>query len=174
MKKGSIQADIAETLAELGKSTATQSVKAVGQTLNPLTYTEKIIAKNQPGQENVDQLTGEKITKENVPNSTKLDVKKIQDKYKNQDDVQLGNMRNRLFKLVKEGEEKAIADLKREEEDRKKKELMELEEKKKKQQQATHQPDDIPHGKERRSIFAVHKKKAMEQHVETKPQVSKG
>ncbi len=169
MKQGTMQADIAETLLELGKSTTTQSAQAVNKTFNPLKIVEQVATKK----EGIDQVTGEKITEPNVPNSTKLDVKKLQEKYKGQDDIELTGMRNRLFKLVKEGEEKAIAQRKQEEEMRKKQELTEEEDKKKKQQQADQQPQDIPRGKERRTIFSAHKKKAMEQHVETKPSVSK-
>src|SRR5436190_2095747 len=98
MKKGTMPADIAETLLELGQSTVTQTGKAVNQTFNPLQMLEG--ANNKESLAN--PTTGDKISPENIPNSSKLDVKSLQDKYNNQDSLKLTAMRSRLFKLVKE------------------------------------------------------------------------
>ncbi len=168
MKKGTIQADIAETLLELGKSTATQSAKAVNQTFNPVKLTETLTTS-----ENSQPAAVEKI-KASGEGSSKLDLNGLNEKYAKQDTENLSAMRHRLFKLVKEGEGKAIAERKQENENRKKHELEDVQEKKRKQEQESQVLPGVPKGKERKSIFAIHKKKADLSHVETKPSVSKG
>ena len=170
MKKGGVIADISETLLELGKSTAKQGAQAVGQTFNPMQVFDK---KTERPVQVDDNLKMEKIT-ENVPNSTKLDLNKLQDNYKNDDIGKLQATRHHLFKLVKEGEEKAIMQRKQEEEERKKKEAEEEQEKKKKEQEQQQVLPEVPKGKERKSIMGAHKKKADLSHAETKPSTSKG
>lgn len=166
MPKGSFWSDTFEQLAELGKSTAKQSVQAVKQTFDPLKMMEKAVNPNAKNDKGVEKLEQGKSKKQN---HTPLDFSKLENQYQNQDKIKADNLRNRLFQLVKSGEEKAIMSKKQEEEEKKRKEVYEEQEKKrKKQQQAMQQPADIPKGKERKSIFSA-KKVAKREQAEVKP-----
>ena len=83
-------------------------------------------------------------------------------------------MQQKLFQLVKRGEEEVLQQKKQEEQEKEQKEVYEVEEKKKKlaEKQKQEQMDDIPKGKIRRSIFSP-KKVAQRQHAEVKPATGK-
>ncbi len=86
---------------------------------------------------------------------TPLDTKKLQDKYQDQDKRKAEALRQRLFQLVKSGEEKAIKERKRKELERQRQMVAEQEQKKKKEEEKNKQPPaPIPKGKVRRSIFS--------------------
>jgi hypothetical protein len=165
---------IGEQLLELGKSTAKATVKGIAQSFNPLQpLFEKKDASNPLDGKNAGM---EKIMKEKEKNShTPLDFNKLENKYKDQDKAKLEIMRNKLFQMVKSGEEKAIMERKKEEEQRKRKELEAEELKKRQLQQDQAQQNQIaaPQGKVRQTIGAAHKKKSMEQHQEVKANASK-
>jgi len=166
MPKGSFWSDTFEQLAELGKSTAKQSVQAVKQTFDPLKMMEKTVnpnAKNDKGIEQLEKGKGEKQS------HTPLDFNKLENQYQNQDKMKADALRNRLFQLVKSEDKKILQEKKQEELQKKRQEEYEKQEKKRRQQQqAMQQPADIPHGKERKSIFS-HKKVAQREKTEVKP-----
>lgn len=167
MPKGLFWSDTFEQLAELGKTTAKQSVQAVKQTFDPLKMLEKAVSPNAKNDKGIEQLEKGKGKKQS---HTPLDFSKLENQYQNQDKIKADNLRNRLFQLVKSGEEKAIMTTKQEEEEKKRKEAYEAQEKKRRQQQTQAQQSQsaIPRGKERRSIFS-HKKVAQREQTEVKP-----
>lgn len=94
-------------------------------------------------------------------NFTPIDLNKIGETYRTQDNPELNKVREKLhFFQIQQGEtRKAIDERKRLEWERKQKMEAE-EEEKKKQKQSQFQPLDAPKGKERKSIFLRKKKKA--------------
>ncbi|MCL4374956.1 hypothetical protein M1523_03800 [Patescibacteria group bacterium] len=168
MPKGSFWSDTFEQLAELGKTTVKQSTQAVKQTFNPVKILEKAVkpANNQSGDKGVEKPEGG--NKQNQRH-TPLDLEKLQQRYQNQDKAKADMLRNRLFQLVKSGEEKVLQEKKQELLEKKRKEEWEKAEKKKRAQEAANQtPAEVPHGKERRSIFSP-KKVAKREQAEVKP-----
>jgi hypothetical protein len=165
MPKGGFWNDTFEQLVEMGKSTVKKSAKGVTQTFSPIKLVEKVIDPNSqsPG------LDQEKVR--NKKNNTPLDFEKLQEKYKKQDEEKMLNpLRNRLFQLVKQGEEKSIYEKKKEREEKKQAEAYQQEQKKKQEQQKKQQEQAAvaPQGKQRRSIFSP-KKVAKREQVEVKP-----
>lgn len=167
MAKGTFVGDTFEQLAEMGKSTAKASVKAVAQTFNPLQPILETKGAQKSGDKGMEKI--EQAAKK-AGNHTPLDFDKLQKNYGNQDAQKAQVLRNRLFQLVKGGEEKAIYEKKREEEEKKRKEAYEDREKKRREQQiqAQQQQSGTPHGKERKSIFSA-KKVAKREQTEVKP-----
>ncbi len=168
MPKGSFWSDTFEQLAELGKTTARQSGQAVKQTLNPVKILEKAVNPNagKTGDKGI-----EKPEKGQASGSshTPLDFDKLQRRYQDQDQAKADALRNRLFQLVKSGEEKILQEKKQEALEKKRKEEWEKEEKKRREQQiAMQQPAELPQGKQRRSIFSP-KKVAKREQAEVKP-----
>jgi len=173
MSKGSFLSDTFEQIVELGQSTAKQSGQAIASTFSPLKMLEQVVG----GQPSTAQDKGmEKLEKgrSQTKNNTKLDFKKLQDKYSQQDGQKTDQLRNRLFQLVKSGEEKAISEEKKKKEEKKRQETAEEQEKEKKEMEKKRQEQAtvIPHGKERRSIFSP-KKVAQRQQTEVKPAAGK-
>jgi len=169
--KGTFLSDSVEQLAEFGKSTAKTTVKSVVDTLNPLKILESSSGKTDSVDEQRNLSAGRQETSEvnKGKNATSLNFDKLQNKYKDQDKLKQDALRNRLFQLVKGGEERVMETKKREEEEKKRKEVYEIQEKKRKEQQKKQQEQnaDIPHGKARKSIFS-HKKVAQREQVEVK------
>ena len=171
MAKGNILHDSFEQLAELGKTTAKQGAKQVGQTFSPLKLLEHASGKNQDvndkEKEQIDELKKKKDA------STPLDFDKLQKKYQNQDKLKTESLRNRLFQMVKREDEKSLERKKAEEQEKKRKEEYEKQEKKKQlAQQQQVQSAEIPQGKQRRSIFSP-KKAAQRNVAETRPATGK-
>lgn len=162
--KGTFLSDSFEQLAEFGKSTAKTTVKSVAQTFNPVKILENT---NETNDQSANKQERSEINKNK--NNTSLDFDKLQNKYKDQDKLKQDALRNRLFQLVKGGEERVMETKKREEEEKKRKEAHEIQEKKRKEQQKKQQEQasDIPQGKQRKSIFS-HKKVAQREQVEVK------
>lgn len=108
--------------------------------------------------------------KTTTANFTPINIEKLGDKYKKQDNPELKRVRERLhyLQLQQAGTWRAIEERKREEETRRKKELEEEEEKLQKQKEQTMpQSIEAPKGKERKSIFSLRKKKRAQ--AEIKP-----
>ncbi len=101
----------------------------------------------------IEQLEKGKAKKQN---HTPLDTKKLQDKYQDQDKKKAEALRQRLFQLVKSGEEKAIKERRKKELERQRQTLAEQEQKKKRgeEEKKKQQEAPIPKGKVRRSIFS--------------------
>lgn len=163
MAKGNILQDTFEQLAELGQSTAKKTVKSVAQTLNPLSSLEK----NSPT-----GASGEKV-KDKGENHTPLDFKKLQENYMSQDSKQTDVLRQRLFNLVRQGDERIMHEKKQKEMEKQRQEAMDIQAKKRKEQQKLQQQGGaMPTGKSRRSVFS-HKKVVKEQQAEMKPATGK-
>ena len=175
MSKGKLLEDTFEQLVELGQSTASKTVKSVAQTLNPLSAFNKQSGGktsesplSSRAREGSDRVEGSKNK-----NHTPLDFEKLKNKFQNKEKVQADALRNRLFQIVRQGDEKMLMQKRQKEIEKKRKEEYEKQQKenelrKKKQQQA----NDLPRGKVRRSIFSA-KKIADRSHSEIRPATGK-
>ncbi len=170
MPKGGFWDDTFEKLAELGKSTAGKTVKSMGSIVSPTKMFESVTGK-QSGDRGIEQLEKGKSKKQN---HTPLDFKKLQDSYQNQDKAKTDALRNRLFQMVKNEEEKLLMQHKQEEKQKKQRELYEKEQKKRQEEARlkASQSAELPHGKERRSVFSK-KKVAKREQAEVKPSSGK-
>ena len=160
--KGTFVSNVFENLEDLGKSTVKNVAKNLKDTFNPLELMGKAVGFEE---------------KFKNKNSTPLDLKKLQEKYQDKDKVKLDAYRNKLFQLVKSGEEKLLDKEKQEKNKKLQQEAYQKdEEKKKKQQHIQNQSQETPHGKERKNIFGKTKKKAntqLERSVEYKQNAGK-
>ena len=162
MAKGKILQDTFEQLAELGVSTAQKGAKQTVQTFSPLNILENLTGTTT----NIAKKDTDKKTEGHTP----IDIDGLKENYEEQDKKKENDLRNRLFNLVKAGEDEEVQKKKAEvrekvvqeqNEEQKKAE----EEKKKKDAQIL---GEIPQGKQRRSIFSP-KVKAQREHAEYKP-----
>ncbi len=168
MTKTGFFEDTFEKLVELGLSTAKKTGKSVAQTFSPLTLLEKAAGLNN-AQDNHQER--EKKTDKN--SHTPLDFERLKEKYNQQDKQKEIALRNRLFHLVRQGEEKEIERKKQEEMNKKQEEEREKAEKERRKKMEEQQTQElIPRGKIRRSIFSP-KKAAQQKHAEFKPAGSK-
>src|SRR3989339_191556 len=134
MHKGSFLSDTFEKAIEAGQSMAKSGGKQLKQTFNPAQMIGNAIgiAKEGGGTDAVKGVEGRGATEaKEKRSSTALDFEKLQKRYQNQDKSQTDALRNRLFQLVKSGEEKE------------------------RQAQTTTEPQ----GKEKQSVLAPRKKK---------------
>jgi hypothetical protein len=163
MAKGTILGDTFEQLAELGQSTAKKTVKSVVQTFNPLSViaSPDKIGEKQSRQQ-AESLDGK--------NHTPLDFKKLQNNFQNKEKSQADALRNRLFQMVRQGDEKLLMEKRQKDLEKKRREEMEKQERTKKEEERLRNQGSgiIPKGKSRRSIFS-HKKAAQQQQTEVKP-----
>jgi len=154
--KGKLLEDTFEQLVELGHSTAKKTVKSVAQTLNPF-----------------DKMLDSSEIKNKEKNHTPLDFNKLQDKFKDKEKIAAEALRNRLFQMVRQGDEKIVMENRQKELEKKRREEWEKQEKKRKEKEKQEkQTNDIPLGKIRKTIFSP-KKTAKRQHTETKPSIGK-
>ena len=157
-KKASIsygKIKIWEDLRELGELIAKNTAQELRQTFSPLKILEGIT-----GKEN----------EKRKQNSTPLDTEKLAKKYQEQDKQKEEALRQRLFQLVRQGEEEALQRQKKQETEEQRIKLYQEKEKKRKEEERKKQgiPLEIPKGKIRRSIFSP-KKVTQRQHPEIKP-----
>lgn len=172
--------DSFERLVEEGttavKKTVKNSAKQVASTFSPTKMWEQLLgAGSAPSNLSDSKENNSKSSEANRgKNHTPLDLDKLNKKYQDTDKQKVDALRNRLFQLVKQGEEKVLYDKKKEEEEKKQKENYEAMEKKKKEEQKRQESagSEIPKGKVRRSIFSA-KKVAERSHAETKPATGK-
>ncbi len=166
MAKGTFWSDTFEKLEDLGSSTAKQSAKQVAQTFNPVKILEKATGqdKGDQGVEKPEKGNSKKDT------HTPLDFEKLKKNYENQDKQKTDALRQRLFQLVKSGDERQLDKKKQEEVEKKRKEEYMVQDKKRKEFEKKRQEQmaGTPHGKERRSIFSA-KKMAKREQTEVKP-----
>ena len=155
MAKGNILSDTFEQLAELGASTAKQTVKSVAQIVNPFSKNE-----SKPHSPEVNR------GKDHTP----LDFKKLQNKFQDKDKLQAESLKNRLFQMVRREDEKIIERKDMEEGQKKRQEEYDEQEKKRKEQQQKNQNQEsgMPTGKAKRGTMS-RKKSSEQQHVENKP-----
>lgn len=168
-KTGQFWDDTFEQLAELGKSTTKKAGQAIVQTFSPL----KLIEQTFSSQNSKEQSSGSRESGEKKPSHTPLDFEKLQQKYQKQDEAKLEQARQRLFSLVKKGEQEAIERRKKEEQEKLQKEYYQKQKEKEEEQKRKSEHEEIiPRGKARRSIFSP-KKFAQKQHAEIKPSTGK-
>ncbi len=167
MPKGKLLDDTFEQLVELGQSTAKQTVKSVAKAFNPLSVFET----SNTSTSSAEQLK-EKLSKEKS-NHTPLNLEKLHNNYQNQEKAKQAALRQRLFQLVRQGEQQVIYD-KKQQETRKQQEEAYIKQEKQRQETIKRQQEQvvIPRGKVRKTIFSP-KKTAERQHAETKPSVGK-
>ena len=166
MPKGFAQ-DTFEKLAELGKSTTKGSGKQIAKIINPKDLLNKALGRE------INEKTPQVQVEKDKSKHTPLNFDKLQSAYQDQDEMKLKTLRSRFFQKVKQEEQREIDARKQEDAEKKQTEVrvqQAKEQEKIKAQQATQA--ETPKGKERRSIFS-HKKKAIEKHAETKPNVGK-
>lgn len=165
MAKDKILEDTFEQLAELGTSTAKKTVKSMGQILNPFS------SENNSSQSPSDSQTEQLKNKKN--NHTPLDFEKLNAKFQNREKQKTQALRNRLFQMVKQADERLLVEKKQKELEKKRREELEKQEKKKKEEEKKKkQQGTIPGGKIRRSIFSP-KKAAQQQLTEVRPATGK-
>ncbi|OGK13925.1 hypothetical protein A3C98_01440 [Candidatus Roizmanbacteria bacterium RIFCSPHIGHO2_02_FULL_37_15] len=167
--------DSFEKLVEQGSTQAKKAaktvVKQVSSTISSTKMWEQILGVDSNG----DKTGAVKEKKgETASNHTPLNLEKLGKSYQDLESQKTEILKQRLFQLVKRGEEQVLQDKKKEEQEKKQKEFFEsqekerIEEQKKKQEQVA----EIPKGKVRRSIFSP-KKVAQRQHAELKPSTGK-
>ncbi len=173
MPKGTFVTDTFEQLAELGKSTVKKGTKQVAKTLNPLTTLDQT-GEDKTGQ----QKTADKLKQEKNKdgNHTPLDMDKLKQNYDNQDEAKMKKLRQHLFQLGRQEEQKLLIEKKQETKAKQQREIQE-EEGKKREEEAKKQQHQLgetplPSGKKRRSIFSP-KKVAQREHAEYKPSSGK-
>ena len=161
--------EILGELLELGQSTAKKSAQQVGKTFSPLKILEGAL-----GYDSNNSLPEKKNNQElKKTNNTPLNLEKLQQKYHEQDKQKEEFLRQRLFQLVKRGDEEILQREKQKEEERKRMEFYQREEKKRKEERKRQEASlEAPRGKIRRSIFS-HKKVAQRQQAEVKPAAGK-
>lgn len=164
MPKGKIIHDSFERIAELGQSITKKGSKQAVETFSPINIIENLTTSS----------TSKPIEKEKEKTDhTPIDINTLKSKYEEQDKQKENVLRNRLFRLVKSGDEQELE--KKQAENRKKtaQEQQEEQEKIEKEKKIKEsQSGDIPQGKQRRSIFSP-KAKAQREHAETRPAVGK-
>lgn len=172
MPKGSFWNDTFEKIGELTASTAKKATETVRQTFDPTKMMEQVTgADNSQNNSNSQK---EKMAKKQ--DHTKLDFDKLQNSYQNQDKQKTNALRNKLFQLVKSGDEKVLQEKEQEKKNREEQTLREEQDKKKRLEETKRQQNagDAPAGKERKSILGKKKPKAKpEVTVETKANASK-
>lgn len=172
MAKPGFWEDTFEKIAELGTSTVKATAKQAIQTVSPTKLIEKALGNStNPADQSVEKI--EKANGQNK-NNTPLDFAKLQNRYQDQDKIKSDALRNRLFQLVKSGDEKILEEKKQKELEKNRKEEYEKQEKLRRKQQAAQQQQNagIPQGKQRRSIFSP-KKVARREQAEVKPSSGK-
>lgn len=174
--------DSFEKLVEQGATQAKKAVKSaaqqVKQTVNPSKLWEQILGIDSDP--SIPSSPSHPSRPSNSPESLKspkshtpLNLEKLGKNYKDAEAQKTEVLRQRLFQLVKRGEEKVLLEKKQEEGEKKQKEAYEVQEKKRKEEEKKkQQAQEIPKGKVRRSIFSP-RKVAQRQHTETKPSSGK-
>jgi hypothetical protein len=160
MPKGTFWEDTFEKAVEAGQSMAKSGGKQIKQTFNPLQMLRNSVKTEAPGEEKDIKSQAERMNKSGG-NSTPVDLEKLDKHYGAQDEQKAKALANRLFQMVKSGEEKVIYEQKQKEQQKKQEEIRLAEEKKRQEAERMRrqQEGDAPQGKERKSIFGTGKKK---------------
>jgi len=159
-----------DNLWELGESTVKTTAQELSQTFSPLKILEGMIGE-QNENPSVEKNNENDLRKKQ--NSTPLDTEKLRKIYQEQDKQKEEALRQRLFQLVKRGEEEVLQRQKQQEAEKQRMEAYQEQEKKRKEEERKRQEVlEIPQGKIRRSIFSP-KKVAKRQLAEVKPAAGK-
>jgi hypothetical protein len=159
-----------DDLWELGESTVKTTTQELRQTFSPLKILEGIVG---GGNESPLIEKNDKNELKREQNSTPLDIEKLRKKYQEQDKQKEEVLRQRLFQLVKRGEEEVFQTQKQQEAEKQRMEAYQ-EQKKRKEEERKRQEAlvEAPKGKIRRSIFSP-KKVVQRQQAEVKPAAGK-
>ena len=165
-----IISDSFEQLLELGKSTAKESVKAVGKVVSPLELLNSAMSSSGAKQTEAD--AGKTMAEVQKKGATPLNFKTLSEKYGKQDEQQTKQLAEVLKKQYHRTSQQDELRMMQEREARLQQARQKTQndevnkDEKLKKQQAKFRP--IPKGKERKSIFS-HKKVAQREQVEMKP-----
>ncbi|MBI4973749.1 hypothetical protein HZC27_04020 [Candidatus Roizmanbacteria bacterium] len=161
--KGTFWDDTFEKALEAGQSMAKSGGKQLKQTFNPANMLKNAFSAEGTADSPAEALRsgGTKEGVKGAKGTTPLDFAKLQEKYQNQDKSKTDALRNKLFQMVKSGDEKIMMEKKQKEEEKKRQEAYQEHEKKRKEaeKQRQSQISGEPQGKERQSILAPKKKK---------------
>lgn len=160
MKKTSnkIVQNVFEQLKDLTIETGKATAKAINETFNPL----DALMKSDNNSSNLKETSNQR------KNHKPLDFENLQKKYQDKEKIAQEALRQRLFQMVRQGEQQVAQEKKQKELEKKRQEAWEEEQRKRKQEEEKRQQQTaIPMGKIRRSIFSP-KKVAQRQHIETK------
>ncbi len=146
-------------LFELGKSTGKKTTKAIKQSFNPFYKPESTQERGKSHGSNANELRPSEVP---TDKSTPLNLDRLQERYRKQDEEHMNSLKQKLFNLVKEGEKEAISEKRKKDEEKKRKEEEEKRRKEQEEERKRQQESRIvePKGKERKSIFARKKKKS--------------
>lgn len=165
MPKGSFWDDTFEKALEAGQSMAKSGGQQLKQTFNPAQMLKNAFS-GETGRTSAVKEDGGRGTAEvkGAKGSTPIDFAKLQEKYQNQDKSKTDALRNKLFQMVKSGDEKIMMEKKQKEEEKKRQEAYQEHEKRRKEteKQRQAQMSGEPQGKERQSILAPKKKKRVQ------------
>lgn len=169
MKKGGFWDDTFEKALEAGQSMAKSGGKQLKQTFSPANMIKNALNVEGTADLPADLSAGALAKAEGRgtaevkggKQSTPIDFAKLQEKYQNQDKSKTDALRNKLFQMVKSGDEKIMMEKKQKEEEKKRQEAYQEHEQKRKEaeKQRQAQMSGEPQGKERQSILAPKKKK---------------
>lgn len=161
MKKGTFWDDTFEKAVEAGQQMAKGGAQQIKQTFNPLSMLKNAFSGETSGGQNGMNKEMQKMKEGMDKKSTPLDFAKLQEKYNNQDKSKTDALRNRLFQMVKSGEEKVLMEKKQEEAEKKRTIAWEEQEKRRKEAEKKRQEQisGAPQGKEHQSILAPKRKK---------------
>ncbi len=170
MVKGGFFEDTFEKILEQGATTVKQSVKQVAKTFDPLQMLDQVTGRSATDQ-GIEQIEKSQPKKQK---HTPLDFQNLQKNYENQDKQKTDALRQRLFQIVKGGEEKVLMEKRQEEMEKKRRETYEEMDKKRREEDRKKQEaaQFTPQGKVRRSIFSP-KKIAKREQAEFKPSSGK-
>lgn len=164
MAKPNFWDDTFEQIAELGESTAKKTVKAVQQIADPTQMLEYKTIEEQAKREKLSQEKN---------NHTPVDFEKLQRQYADKDTKKADALRQRLFQLVKEGDQDVLQQQKKEIQEKQMNERQEEEMKQKRLEEKRRQEmSTAPKGKERKSIMGT--KKRVQQEIQTETKASSG
>jgi len=173
MAKARILEDTFEQLAELGQSTAKKSAQQVTQTFNPLKIVPTILGQENAHESNQTNKSQSLESAKKGKDHTPLDFDKLQKKFQDKEKIKTEALRNRLFQMVKQGDEKLLMEYRQKEIEKKRRAEWEKQEKKRQEEEKKRKSTGlIPKGKVRRSIFSV-KKIADRSHAEIRPATGK-
>ncbi len=165
--------DSFEQAVEAGQSMVKSSAKQVKQTFSPWDMIANSFNESKDSQAHLEAKAKEQMGKNK--NSTPLQFGELQKKYANQDEQKIQMMKQRLFQMVKNNDEKTLLKSQQEKAEKEKNEAYEVIEKKRKEEEQKKQQtnSEAPEGKSGRGTALMGKKKKRKptepQPAETKP-----
>jgi len=166
MAKGKLLQDTFEQLAELGTSTAKQTVKSVVGIVNPFPSNESN-STNESNKANSSETDKKK-------NHTPVDFDKLKDSFQDKEKTKMAGLRNRLFQMVKNEEEKSVVEMRQKEMQKKRQEDYDKQQKEQEEiRKIKAQSQTSAHGKLKGNNAQRKKAAAQQQQAEMKPATGK-